>query len=282
MRQFSRFLLPVHFQATDEGVDLARDSEEAFSLALPLAKDAGGELTLTHVFENTEDESFSDEGSFRAFQSVLDERVSIAADAGVACDWEFQFGNPAGEIINFAEISDFDLIVMGSRHAVGDGGRLVGTTAGQVMLGSRIPVMIARQKGAVHPRVLIATDLTEECDSVLSTGIAIARTRNAAVHVVHAHSEREGADDALLARLRVELEMQLARVLRGESPPGDLSTEVEFGTAPNVIWNLASSLPVDLVVMGMTGRQGGERVLHLNTAEVVLEDLPCSLMTIPA
>ena len=47
-----------------------------------------------------------------------------------------------------------------------------------------------------------------------------------------------------------------------------------------MIWQRASSHHADLVVMGMAGRRGAKRILDANSAEAVLTDLPCSLMTV--
>ena len=55
---------------------------------------------------------------------------------------------------------------------------------------------------------------------------------------------------------------------------------VETGTAESVIWRTATERDADLVVMGLVGRTGFNGFWVGDTADRVLPDLPCSVLTV--
>jgi len=157
---------------------------------------------------------------------------------------------------------------------------LVGSTAARVMVSCPTAVVIARHQAPSRRAVVVAADLKKESDGVMAQGVAVAKWRDCDVHVVHACTEEDQSDETVLRQSRIELEMQLARALAGKPPPPGLKTHVAFGAPGAVIWNYVARVHADLVVMGMMGRTGADRILRANTAEQVLVDLPCSLMTV--
>ena len=106
-----------------------------------------------------------------------------------------------------------------------------------MLLESQVAVLVAREHGAVAPCMVIASDLSENCEAVLREGLALARARGSDVHLVHACPNAECGEDAeRLGIKRAGLEMQLAKVLAGEDPLPVMTTSAEVGSASDVIW----------------------------------------------
>ena len=76
-----------------------------------------------------------------------------------------------------------------------------------------------------------------------------------------------------------ELDRQVSQVARefGVDKPNVL---VETGTAEAVIWRTATERKADLVVMGLVGRTGFHGFWVGDTADRILPDLPCSILTV--
>jgi nucleotide-binding universal stress UspA family protein len=74
----------------------------------------------------------------------LSEAVEIAAEKGVEVKTELLKGNPADEIVAFADVIDADLIVVGSRGHGSVASALIGSVSRSVLHESRRPVLVVR------------------------------------------------------------------------------------------------------------------------------------------
>lgn len=79
-----------------------------------------------------------------AGEELLEEAASTAADAGVELETETTVGQPAREIVDFAEERGMDRIIMGSRGRSGASRVLLGSVAEHVARRATVPVTIVR------------------------------------------------------------------------------------------------------------------------------------------
>jgi len=142
-------------------LDLSQSSEKILDYALFLTRKLDARLYLLHVVDRTsftitqEGQSLS-EGSRKALDQVYDEYLEIARaklDEFVTWVRERGFedvegvmreGNPAEEIVWFAEAEGMHLIVMGTRGWTGIQALLLGSTAERVVKLSEKPVLVVR------------------------------------------------------------------------------------------------------------------------------------------
>ncbi|HLT48162.1 MAG TPA: universal stress protein [Rubricoccaceae bacterium] len=140
-------------------------------------------------------------------------------------------------------------------------------------------------------RILFTTDYTALAERAFSHAAYLAATHDAALHVLHVVSGKDGDPLAPLDALRLT-QADVAEQLGLPAPPSSAGpadapvpvVEVERqGTDPaGVILDYAREVDVDLIVMGTHGRSGLERVRRGSVAETVVRQAPCPVLTVTA
>jgi nucleotide-binding universal stress UspA family protein len=131
--------------------DGSPESREAVEFGLELASDQRAEVTLLQVVSPPDDWTAVDRGALsrpipeelrvrRA--AALDEAAKLAAEHGVEIFVEVLAGNPADEIVAYADSMDANLIVVGSRGRGAVASALLGSVSRDVLRESRRPVLV--------------------------------------------------------------------------------------------------------------------------------------------
>ena len=136
-------------------------------------------------------------------------------------------------------------------------------------------------------RILIATDGSDVATAAVLVGTGLARALNAALALVHvvdpslAATTAEGISASeLLDDLRREGAALLQRA-RAMLPEGEgVEALVREGRPGHEIVAAAHEWGADLVVIGSHGRTGLRRLLFGSTAEAVVRQAPCAVLTI--
>jgi len=127
--------------ATDFG--LGSDREAAFAFSLGQEHDAT--VTLLHVLRHLDD--YSDDGLILRREAVKHQLQDLVpSGAEVWCNTQFRMavGDPAAEILRFAQDNNVDLIVMGAKARAGLAGHVPGTKAYKVVSSAHCPVLTVR------------------------------------------------------------------------------------------------------------------------------------------
>lgn len=149
-------------------VDLSLPAREALLTAGDVARRYGARLTLLHVIEErTWVESYPDRASAEAARAAApggrvtaraERRLRKAAAAlppGVPFEIELRTGDPAAEIVAFADRTGADMVVMESRGLTGLHRLMLGSTTEQVVRTVDAPVIV------VHPRAPQAAEVLD-------------------------------------------------------------------------------------------------------------------------
>ena len=242
-------------------------------------------------------------------QEWLEDTVNSVATDGVSIDTRVLVGKPFIEIIRQVLRNDHDLIIKCADADSSLQELLFSSTDKHLMRKCPCPVWIIkpteRQK---YVRILAAVDQDPEepiKDALnrqileMSTSMALAEYSEA--HIVHAW---EVFDEAVLrshnwdfseAEFEAMLEEEATRRRRwlenlvmnygtsadmNNADVVDIHLHVVKGPAQFVVSELARELAVDLVVMGTVARTGIDGFFMGNTAESILGQLDCSVLTI--
>jgi len=133
--------------------DGSKNAERAASYGMDLAKVAGAEVQALYVISTQHavttrtvkgwsegfEECLTNKGRY-----AIDNVEKLGKEAGVKVKPVFLKGIPADKILEYAEESNIDLIVMGTQGLTGIKKFLIGSVAEKVVRHSRIPVMVIR------------------------------------------------------------------------------------------------------------------------------------------
>ncbi len=309
MKRFSNILLVVDDQ-TDYSAALKRATTLAKSnnarLTVCASIDAMPNELRMRVITVTSDEVL--DVAIAKTQEWLGDVVDSVATDGVSIDTKVLVGKPFIEIIRQVLSDDHDLMIKSADADRGLREMLFSSTDKHLMRKCPCPVWIIkpteRQK---YLRILAAVDQdTEEpVKDVLNRQIlemfsSMALAEYSEAHVVHAWQVfgegllkshkwdfSEGEFEAMLEEEAAERRRWLQGLVTqyGEIPDAggsgapELHLHVIKGPAEQVVPELARELEVDLVVMGTVARTGIGGFFMGNTAESILGDLDCSVLT---
>jgi len=233
---------------------------------------------------------------------------SVTAD-GVPLESKVLIGKPFIEIIRQVLESDHDLIIKCAEVAGGLSGMLFGSTDMHLMRKCPCPVWIIKPtEHHKYRRILAAVDQDPEeavkdvlNRQILEMTTSLALSEFCEAHVVHAwnvigenilRSRRSGFPvteiDAMMKEEASARRRWLEDLVRSYGSKVDKSAvdilepqlHVIKGRAEHVVPAIARELAVDLVVMGTVARTGIDGFFIGNTAENILTQLDCSVLTI--
>lgn len=239
----------------------------------------------------------------------LDDAIKSVAADGVPLDAKVLIGKPFIEMIRQVLRDDHDLIIKCADVDSGLREILFSSTDMHLMRKCPCPIWIIKPtEHHKYRRILAAVDQDPEEPvkdvlnrQILEMSTSLARAEHGEVHIAHAwdvfgeellrsHSwdfseaefdamvEEEATTrrrwlESLMKRYGISADKHTADV-------HDLQLHVIKGHAEHIVPELANDLGVDLVVMGTVARTGIAGLFMGNTAETILTQLDCSVLTI--
>jgi universal stress protein E len=200
-------------------------------------------------------------------------------------------------IVRRACLIDADLIVARRRNRRSSIRGLLRLTDWELLRNSPVPVLLVKKSGPYrHPTVLAAVDPCHthakpaQLDTeILSAGAQLAEALQGKLHAVHAYPPVVigGAAASVAASVATRLDgiaaaqagTEFDRLLEGT----DIARTRRhlLGDLPAAAINeIARRTRADVVVMGALSRSGIKRILIGNTAERLLDELPCDLLIV--
>jgi len=139
-------------------------------------------------------------------------------------------------------------------------------------------------------RILFATDFSEGSSHALPYAVDLAKRYGAKLYFVHVvydvaktagwHVPHVSLDEIyrdMEKSARAELEKSFIDEMRGL---GDIEHAVLKGTPYEEITKFVVDNKIDLVVLGTHGRRGIDRVLFGSTAEQIVRNAPCPVLSV--
>ena len=234
-------------------------------------------------------------------QEWLNDTVDSVATDGVSIDTKVLVGKPFIEIIRQVLRDDHDLIIKCADADSGLREILFSSTDKHLMRKCPCPVWIVKPtERQNYLSILAAVDQDPEEPvkdalnrQILEMATSMAQVEYSEAHVVHAwevFGERlltshkwnfsESEFEAMLEEEAAERRRWLEDLVASYAGAPNLHLHVVKGPAQYVVPELARELAVDLVVMGTVARTGIDGFFMGNTAESILGELDCSVLTI--
>ena len=195
---------------------------------------------------------------------VCDEAVKTAARNGIAADGKILFGAPVPTIRDFALETHSDGILMCTHARTGFARAIAGSVTESVLASSEVPVIITHAGDDIHTVgvITVAIDGSPASDAALDTAIAIAKTGDRSLSILHvAESEAAWPESAAMLSDAAD---------RARKANIDFELVTLRGRAADSILDSARRRDSPMIVMGTRGRSGLKRaVLGSVAAEVV-------------
>jgi nucleotide-binding universal stress UspA family protein len=281
-------------------IDFSDASRHALAHAVAVGRWFDARLTVLHVGSPGAppvlftDVSGPDREGLPELKNQVQDWLSGAGAAGLVTDVVIGEGDPTACILKSAVSVAADLIVIGT-HGRGGFERLVlGSVAEKVLRKANCPVLtvpppaIATSK-LPFTHVLCPVDFSDSSLAALGFAFSLAQESNARVTVLHVFEWT--SDDACAKRvletseyhrqLEVETRHRLEALI-----PDDVrnwcqpETRMAFGKVYEQILNLTAGEHVDLVVMGVQGRNPLDLMLFGSATNQVVRRATCPVLTL--
>jgi len=302
MRRFKNILL-LHDGRSEQhltmkrGVDLARRNQAKLTVVDVIEEDSwvSGEIYGLEPFQELK-QLVSEER-----QKELDIVIEPLRQQGLDVRVKLLFGKPFLEIIREVLRENHDLVMKTAQGEGGLKGMLFGSTAMHLMRKCPCPVwVVKRGENERFDRIIAAVDpdpLDEQRNQlnfkIMDLATSLAKIEQSILLVVHAWSLygetilRSGRGrmnreeiDTMVREAEAEHKERLNNLLQ-KYKLQDLKHRVHLikGEAGRVIPELAEKKRADLIVMGTLSRSGVAGFLIGNTAEKIIHEVDCSVLT---
>jgi universal stress protein E len=287
-----RILIGLDFDS--EGA-LTVGSHSALTQGLALARVASASLTLFHA--NAADEFWDPEsGRFVYVEAVSREQVEGALQTVVesvraeTLPLRVAHSEERADRAIIREVLDehIDLVVVGRHSRCAAHTRPVGSVSRRLLHHCPALVWVAKDGDAELPRaVMVGCDLSGASDRVLAVGLAVARSADAALHLVHAFQlpfaiQHQGGDAVVHFEREAAAGSQRAIEKALEQLGGYSAASVHVGcTSPAAaLLEAERRFEIDLTVMGTASRGGLPGLILGNTAERLIDRLTGSILAV--
>jgi nucleotide-binding universal stress UspA family protein len=300
MISIQRILCPVDFSdysrhAVHHAVALARWYQSTITLLhvqSPVAVPAGPPEVLPTLILSREQR--------QELLASLKQLVTAEAGDAVPIEVDVAEGNPAREIVDRAKSSTSDLIVMGTHGASGFERLLLGSVTEKVLRKAPCPVMTVPPRAQdvmpippLFKRILCAIDFSDASMRALKYAMSLAQEADARLTVVHAF-ELEGTmpenwrntlTPPSIRKELVTLEQERRDKLAQAVPDSvrsycEVETAMVSGTPYREILQLAEQKQSELIVLGVHGRSAADLFFFGSTANHVVRQATCPVLTV--
>lgn len=282
-------------------VDFSEFSAKAYQYAQSLATHYGAKLFLEHVvqpltaaypyyaFPDSWNETFWNLDA--SAQEQLHELVKAHSWNGIQPELVVHKGLLPESILRFAESQTIDLIVMGTHGRQGFDRFTMGSVTEKVLRKARCPVLVVRKP--VHDfvthekngdpvqlrKILLCTDFSDHALRALGYALSLAMEYNAELTLLHVLEDIPADSDlqSETANIRRELERPIPHDARNWCT---IKAVVRIGRPYQEIIQLALESQMDLIVLGVRGRNALDLALFGSTTHRVIQLGPSPVLAV--
>jgi nucleotide-binding universal stress UspA family protein len=200
-------------------------------------------------------------------------------------------GESYGELTHAVQQEGYDLVLAGTRGLSQWQQFLVGSTAKRLIRKCPASVWIVSAEHVGPPKVILAaTDFSEVSCKAVSQGLLVARSASAEFHMLHVVDSKDVPEDkisripkgnSLQQEINQEASARMDAIVDSLAVDrASIQVHQSWGCPWQEIRRTARFQAADLVVIGTVGRSSREGLLLGNTAEKVLDNCSCSILTV--
>lgn len=293
-------------------VDFSEHSRRALDHAVAIARWYGSVITVTHVVAPapvfaygpgpvTFQPAIMSPMDRAQLQSSLDAFVQGEASRGVTIETDIREGSAAAEVLALAAELSADLIAIGTHGRSGFERLLLGSVTEKVLRKAGCPVLtVPRDHPGTVPaapvvfkRILCPIDFSTSAMRALDYALSLAQEADGDLTVLHIlpngyENADVVADDRMtlgdfMRRREADLRRMMAEAVPEEARSYCRVEQVMTHGSPwRQILREAADRSVDLIVMGVQGRGAVDLMFFGSTAQHVVRQATCPVLTIKA
>ncbi|MEO5342165.1 MAG: universal stress protein [Gammaproteobacteria bacterium SHHR-1] len=253
-------------------------AESAVTEAIRLAKRCQANLYAFSVLATPDFESPLGQNLHELDKkAMVDNLLQVRAQAeaeGVSCEILLGHGSdPFDEIVDQAEVSAMDMIVMGRRDKSDLLRSMMGGTTAKVIGHTHSDVLVVPRQGKIEGKgIILPVDGSRNSEAAAATVVSMVSKCPVAVTLVSV---------AIDPRLREDAQGhadQLARLMADSGIA--VQVETRIGSPDAEILACAQERGADLIVMGSHGRTGLDRLLVGSVSERVIGQAQCPVLIV--
>lgn len=274
MQRLQRILLAVDFSPA---------SEAALRQATYVAKVFASEVFLLHVIEQLPHAAATYQVMARRIHARLQRMRSTMIQLGVPVVHPpiVETGEAIEVILSTANQFGSNVIMLGSGNKRILERLRLGTTATKIIHQATRPVWVVKPSQTPLPiaKILCAVDFSEPSKRALRNAILLSHALGGELAVLHVI---EDDVETLAAEQQTDaLRLALQALLKDDANPHHAAQIlIHPGETAASILQTVRDHRCDLLVMGSVGRRGLSGLFFGNTAEQVVREVPCSLLTV--
>lgn len=231
---------------------------------LTRAREILDEVGLTQVPLSKEKHSRAFEGGVQGATELY-----LVGAGGENVRLRLREGDPVEQILEEAQVGDYDLIILGSHGRQGIGSYFVGSTALRVADLAACSVLIAKNIQQDH-NFLLCTDGSELAEKAEIAGAEMARVLGAKVTILSVAEEESRREEALQSARRAE--MILAQM--------GIEAKLKVRVGPPSQEIIAEAKDHDIVVMGASGSSAVRKFFLGSVPLKVMEYGACPVLIV--
>ena len=297
MIRFERILCPT---------DFSKFSFRAADYAVALARHYDGEVHFLHVIPSAliHPDQYpyvaqpirpDPEVRLRA-RDRLDAFVALSRAEGVRARFDVEEGSAVTTILEAARSDRTNLICLGTHGREGFERLVLGSVTEKVLRKAHCPVLTVSEPGdekspgpAVFKNILCAIDFATLSLRALEHALSLAQEaggRLTLLNVVEWFSEEPGWEHSFrAAEYRAQLEAEVKKLLEEAIPAQvrdwcEVTTIARSGKPYREILALAAEMGIELIIMGVRGRNPLDLMLFGSTTNHVVRKASCPVLTL--
>jgi nucleotide-binding universal stress UspA family protein len=291
MLKMAKILVPIDF--SERSADVAR-------AVVPVADRFGSEINLVHVLSSRFGPHLiaSPETSLRDFEAQTRAEAKKSLEGFFSTEWRnlavkrtLLEGDPATEIVAYAESEHVDLIMMPTQGYGPFRRLLLGSVTAKVLHDAPCPVWttvhlattLSQAGGGKPHKMACAVDLGKRSNDIVTAAIRLSKEFGASLTLIHVISSLDNRDQTyyLSPEWRSEVigaaRSELAKLQESLGFEGGMC--IETGAVADAVAAAAKKIEAGLLIIGRTHRDSLTGRLP-NNAYAIIRESPCPVLSI--
>lgn len=234
----------------------------------------------------------------KKYESEFSDIGSSLKKKGVPFKSEIIRGATAGEIVEYSQKNDIDLIIMGITPRGFIGSMLVESTSIEVLRKAETPVLITKssekEKKIDLKKILVPIDIGEKMPGAIETALYLAEKEDCHVTIIYVmniafqvYEVPEKIISEIIEETTQDLKNYVDQLI--ESPESRVSGKNRFSVLTKIIFGMNPAAKVasyakrnnfDLIVVNSQGKGVFKRFLLGSTAEQIARETTCPVLVV--